>query len=396
MTDSPADDPYGYSGMPVMKSGVANPYLSDPGFEMDHEKVRDLGDGMGKRAPVMTELSGKIKAIQIHTFAFGAIGGGLNVAHTQVRDSAADAVEKGREVLESWKEALSKVAENTKEAEKAGAGKEPRKPKPSGTGGGKIPPFKGAGLGDLGKGPKGLGDLGENGLGGLGKQPPGFDDSFDPPGADDAPKPPDFDDSFDPPGSDDIPKPPGSDDIFDPPGSGDIPKPPGMEDVPKPPGFDPSQGDPGTAGNVDPPKLNGLDENALGKNALNDPLKTELSGYDPKLAGLNAPSNAFKAPEMSDLRSPGAEGVSTGSRIGTGTGSGIGGFSGANPGGAAGQGAGLGGRGLGSSGMPMMPLSPMGGGAGGEGDKDRERSTWLTEDEGVWGGDGDVAPPVIE
>ncbi|SNS79359.1 hypothetical protein SAMN05216276_101671 [Streptosporangium subroseum] len=166
-----------------------------------------------------------------------------------------------------------------------------------------------------------------------------------------------------------------------------------MEDIPKPPGFDPSQGDPGTAGNVDPPKLNGLDEDALGKNALNDPLKTELSGYDPKLAGLDAPSNTFKTPEMSDLRSPGAEGVSTGGRTGTSTGSG---FSGANPGGVAGQGAGLGGRGLGSSGMPMMPLSPMGGGAGGEGDKDRERSTWLTEDEGVWGGDGDVAPPVIE
>jgi hypothetical protein len=167
-----------------------------------------------------------------------------------------------------------------------------------------------------------------------------------------------------------------------------------LDDALKPPGFDPSQGDPGTVGNVDPPKLSGLDEDALGKNALNDPLKTELSGYDPKLAGLDAPSNAFKTPEMSDLRSPGTEGVSTGGR--TGTGSGSGGFSGAGPGGVAGQGAGLGGRGLGSSGMPMMPLSPMGGGAGGEGDKDRERSTWLTEDEGVWGGDGDVAPPVIE
>jgi hypothetical protein len=353
---------------------------------MDHEKVRDLGDGMGKRAPVMTELSGKIRAIQINTLTFGAIGGGLNVAHTQVRDSAADAVEKGREVLESWKEALSKVAENTKEAEKAGAGKEGQgPPKPPGIGGGKTPSFKEPDLGGLGlEDPEGLGGLDESGLGDLGKQPAGLDDGFKPPGSGDVPQSP----GFDPPGSDALPKPPGSDDVFDPPGSGDLPRPPGPEDVPKPPGFDPSQG---TAGNVDPPKLNGLDGDALGKNALNDPLKTELSGYDPKLTGLDAPSNAFKTPEMSDLRSPGAEGVSTGGRTGAGSG-----FSGANPGGAAGQGAGLGGRGLGSSGMPMMPLSPMGGGAGGDGDKDRERSTWLTEDEGVWGGDGDVAPPVIE
>lgn len=46
------------------------------------------------------------------------------------------------------------------------------------------------------------------------------------------------------------------------------------------------------------------------------------------------------------------------------------------------------------SGMPMMP--PMGGGGmgGGQG-KDRERNTWLTEDEDVWGTDPDCAPAVI-
>jgi hypothetical protein len=37
----------------------------------------------------------------------------------------------------------------------------------------------------------------------------------------------------------------------------------------------------------------------------------------------------------------------------------------------------------------------MGGAAGGEGEEERERSTWLTEDEDVWGNDGDAAPPVI-
>ncbi|SEG79394.1 hypothetical protein SAMN04489712_112209 [Thermomonospora echinospora] len=43
------------------------------------------------------------------------------------------------------------------------------------------------------------------------------------------------------------------------------------------------------------------------------------------------------------------------------------------------------------SGMPMMP----GAGGGKDGEKERERTTWLTEDEDVWGADGDTAPPVI-
>jgi hypothetical protein len=44
--------------------------------------------------------------------------------------------------------------------------------------------------------------------------------------------------------------------------------------------------------------------------------------------------------------------------------------------------------------MPMMP--PMMGGAQGAGSQDRERGTWLTESEDIWGSDdGDVAPPLI-
>jgi hypothetical protein len=52
----------------------------------------------------------------------------------------------------------------------------------------------------------------------------------------------------------------------------------------------------------------------------------------------------------------------------------------------------LGGKG-GMAGMGM----PMGGArGGGSGDQnEHERSTWLTEDEDVWGGDDDTAPPVI-
>jgi hypothetical protein len=45
-------------------------------------------------------------------------------------------------------------------------------------------------------------------------------------------------------------------------------------------------------------------------------------------------------------------------------------------------------------GMPMggMPMAP---GQGGKGGEERERETWLSEDEDVWGGDDDTAPPVI-
>jgi hypothetical protein len=53
--------------------------------------------------------------------------------------------------------------------------------------------------------------------------------------------------------------------------------------------------------------------------------------------------------------------------------------------------------GAGSSGMPMMP--GMGGGMGGAGngnkESDRERTTWLAEDDEVWGTDPDCAPAVV-
>ena len=43
-------------------------------------------------------------------------------------------------------------------------------------------------------------------------------------------------------------------------------------------------------------------------------------------------------------------------------------------------------------GRGMMPMAP---GGHGQGEKERERSTWLTEEDDVWGGDGDAAPPLI-
>jgi hypothetical protein len=97
------------------------------------------------------------------------------------------------------------------------------------------------------------------------------------------------------------------------------------------------------------------------------------------------------------------------SRIGGGTGGGIGGAAG----GLGGAGGGLGGAGgslggaagatgapgagNGSGGVPFFPPMMGGGGAGAGGDKpqERERQTWLSEDEEVWGTRVDLGPGVI-
>jgi hypothetical protein len=85
--------------------------------------------------------------------------------------------------------------------------------------------------------------------------------------------------------------------------------------------------------------------------------------------------------------SAGGMGGLSGGPLGAGGGMGAGGAAGAG----AGRGAAAG-RGMGMG----MGGAPMGGGGGKGGGEDHERSTWLTEDEDVWGGDdGDTAPPVI-
>ncbi|WP_047871834.1 hypothetical protein [Nocardiopsis sp. RV163] len=86
---------------------------------------------------------------------------------------------------------------------------------------------------------------------------------------------------------------------------------------------------------------------------------------------------------------PGAPGGAGGLNGQGGAGAGAGGAGGAG-GGMSGMGGGMGGMG----GMPMMPpmMGGMGGGMGGGGDnnRDRQRSTWLSEDEKVWGTTADA------
>src|SRR6266516_3912802 len=97
----------------------------------------------------------------------------------------------------------------------------------------------------------------------------------------------------------------------------------------------------------------------------------------------------------------GAGGFGAGDAGGIGPGSGIGaGGGGAGlSGGGAGGGSGLAGGGAGAGGAGAAAASgrgmmPMHGGQGGD-EEERERSTWLTEDDDIWGGE-DGLPPVLQ
>ncbi|WP_420087653.1 hypothetical protein [Nocardiopsis composta] len=112
-------------------------------------------------------------------------------------------------------------------------------------------------------------------------------------------------------------------------------------------------------------------------------------------SGRSSGSGSF---DMSDLSG-------TGSGLGSGSGSGLGSDPGPGSGSPGGQGAGGAQGAAGANGQsgqmgPMMPpmMPPMGGmgaGAPGAGNQERNRSTWLTEDEKVWGTSASGGPAVL-
>lgn len=109
---------------------------------------------------------------------------------------------------------------------------------------------------------------------------------------------------------------------------------------------------------------------------------TGLAGFNPGAGGTGGGLGA------------GAGGMGSSDPFGAGVGGGL-----STGAGAAGSGGGLAGGlggasgGRGAAGRGMMPMAPHAGGQGD--DKERERSTWLTEDEDVWNTGDDAAPPVI-
>ncbi|GAA2645784.1 hypothetical protein [Paractinoplanes durhamensis] len=110
----------------------------------------------------------------------------------------------------------------------------------------------------------------------------------------------------------------------------------------------------GTASSLFPTDVDGADIGSLGGGAGLDGTTTAGTGLGENLAGL--------------LGEPATSSVTTGSPLSSGSS---------------------------SSGMPFMP--PMGGmgGNGQQEDKERERKTWLEEDEEVWGTDPDCSVAVI-
>ncbi len=152
---------------------------------------------------------------------------------------------------------------------------------------------------------------------------------------------------------------------------------------------------PGGANGLDPNSLNPGGADGLGLNTTTPP----GSGSDKTvLAGLNDRGTLGLPNGNGTLGLP--NGTGTGPSFGnppngpsgTGLPNGVGGF---GPAGASSFDAGGRTR---AGGSPMTPFMPPGGVAGagaGQEKQDRENSTWLMEDDEVWGGAGDTIPPVI-
>lgn len=269
---------------------------------------------------------------------FGVIGWSIQGLHGDAITEQREALARARRALESWMPALEAADKNYQKADEDSD----------------------TDLEDMG-GLGGAGDLG--GLGDPGGLDPDLPTGPEVPGLDDLPETPDgtLPDTDLP--DTDLPD-------TDIPGAGDLPN----SDLPN--GDLPGAGD---LPNTDPADMKVPDIDS----ALNDPAKTDLSAYQP---------NTPQVPNNLGSLDPSATGTRTGpgGTLG-GTGLGTGGVQNAGL-----NGLGGGARGLNGSGMPMMPFSPMGG-AGGAGnqERDREKTVGLSEDEGVWGGDEDIAPQVI-
>ncbi|WP_066933230.1 hypothetical protein [Microtetraspora fusca] len=308
-------------------------------FPSEKGEVTRLGGDLAQHAPTLGNISKATGSIEVGFPGFGAIGLGLASAHDNARKAAAKALEEAQKALASWEKALKDMDENYDRTNPD----PPKNPNPAGPGGPQVP-----GPGDLGKGPK-------------------------------VPNPDDLGKG---------PKVPNPDDL------GKGPKVPNPDDLGKGPSGGPDLGNagPGTGGPTDPslnrPDL-GLgtdlpshDTTGITTPSIGDP-NTRLAGLDPN--GATIPGGQYPGGGGSGWPGAGSGGTTTGGSGYSGT------ASGAGPGRTAADAAR--GAGAGGTGMPYMP--PMGGNAAGAQEREREKPGFLTGDEGDWGADDDVAPPVI-
>ncbi|WP_185949510.1 hypothetical protein [Microbispora sp. KK1-11] len=369
MTDTSggATNPFAGLATSMGAGGAVDPRLADPEFKMDYGEVAKFGNDVAGRGQVLADTSGRVKNIHLPMLTFGVIGGSLNGVHSQVRNTTADAVAKGKEVLESWKTAIDQAVKNAKEAEKQSSGGHGKVDVPGGPKGPGFDPKKlglGGGVPKVGAGS----DLGNGWK--LPKDKLGTD-------LDDSLKHPDL------PDPSNLPDPGGNGTGLDPSGTGLDPNGTGLD--PSGTGLDPSGAGLGKTG------LDGLDQNGLNTQGLTGPGGTSLSSYNP---------NPAPVPTVPNLGTTGygPGDFTTGNWPGTGgTGTGTGGYGSGGYGTAGAAGSGTAGRtGVGAGGMAGMPYAPMAGaGAGGNDDKERTRGPAVPEDESTWFGDEDVAPPVL-
>jgi hypothetical protein len=332
-------------------------------------KLDEASNKVDRQVGLVESLRAKSGAMGVPFPSFGVVGLGVAKAHDHAIERQSATLAQGRKALESWKEALKQADANYREADEAaggGLGNIERK------------------LEDRGRG-TGFGGLPSAEMPGLpGADLPGADlPGADLPGADlpgaDIP-------GTDLPGTD-LPgaDPPGTDLPGTDPSDTDLPGSdlPGADlpgaDVP---GADlPGTGlsDPGSSG-VDDPSMKVPDIDST-LHPQQDP--ADMSSLDPRtqLSGLPDPNLADPGARSGTTLGSPAGGVG-----GSGSGSGVG--TGLRPPGTALPGT------MGS-GMPMMPMMPMTGAGAGADDRDREEASLLSEDEGVWGGDEDIAPEII-
>ncbi|GGT04893.1 hypothetical protein ACFFV7_09520 [Nonomuraea spiralis] len=330
--------PYGQYGIP-MSTQVP---LPSSGISFTDGALNAASGQINGQTAIIDTLRAKSGHMGVPFPGFGVIGYGLTKAHDRAIAAQSTALERGKKALQSWQAALKAADANYHAAEEANAGLYRKDEEYDPTGGG-VPTPK------------------------MPESPELNMPDADPPGGDlpdaDLPVPdrPDTDLPGTEPPNGDLPN-------GDRPGS-DLPG----SDLP---GID--RPDSGLSGAGDPNmKVPDIDS------AINSPQDTTgLSSYDPR--ALNGTPN----PNLTDLST--RPGTTWGSPTGNGAGSGGGAAAGPRVPGMGTSGAG----GMGS-GMPMMPMMPTAGSGNGLDERDRQEGSLLSEDEGVWEDDEDIAPEII-
>ncbi|MEV0993360.1 hypothetical protein [Nonomuraea sp. NPDC050202] len=345
-----------YSNMPV------TPQISPPssGLSFKEGGLEAVSGRIDGSTGLFGSLQGKASEMGVPFPSFGVIGMGVATAHDKAIEAQSSALARGREALESWKSALKDAAANYKAAE------DPPTDGPGITGPGITGPgITGPGItgpGITGPGITGPGITGP-GITGPGIEGPGIEGpgtggpaSVDQPGVPKTTLPEAQLPDTDPMGTD-LPKTdmPGTD-----PPHVDLPK----TDMP-------GNNLPGVAN----PDMKVPDIDSVLNPNRNT---TDLSSFNPNTPQLNGVPSA-DSPDVS---------TRTGVPLGSPTGNGVVSTSGVRAPGPALPG------GMGS-GMPMMPMMPMSGAGNGADERDREQAALLSEEEGVWDDDEDIAPEVI-